>query len=604
MYVYYTDPNDQAKEIDKFIDNKKVIFKKYVPVNVTQGCGIRLLRTGLFMSLRDDALKEHYQKYADIIDESVKYLIIRDEGIGDVIMTTPAIRALKEAQPKCQIDYATNPHYKILLENNPYINKVISIGESMTNLKRIYDNIIDLRMWSETSPIRNTHHRIFTYAEKTMVPIQPGKEDTVLIINQETIEEGKRLIGYNPEKKYVVIQMGSTHYCRSWDEKKFIEVARELLKDGLEVVLIDKRKYIVTLPGVINLTGLTTVQQSVGIIAASDLLISVDTGAYHIAGALKKPFIALFGIISPKFRTAYYKSWHKDITAEGMTCLGCGDKHMAKCNVSGTEIAICMSKISVLQVLEAARSYFKEHKRIEVEGRTQAVQQPIKTHQKRSQKATLAMIVMNEGKYLPRLIDNLFAHPSIKRVVAIDGGSTDDTCEVLHKAGAEVYVHPWQREYHDMVALQRNIMASYIPEGERFFYMDGDEIASKELLAQLSEILSMPERFICLSRRTFKSYEGALNYFETGDKSGQHLNYPDFQPRVYTNDRFLKFFRSPHHITLNIGEPKNIIADILHYERADQKDNKSRDSYWEELIKKGINLGLQSWYVDHTSNRK
>lgn len=278
---------------------------------------------------------------------------------------------------------------------------------------------------------------------------------------------------------------------------------------------------------------------------------------------------------------------------------------MSRCAVSGTELAVCMDKIEVLQVYNAVNAYFKgKNKRTEIITVSEKVPMEKPPMITKTNKATLAMIVLNEGKYLPRLMDNLFAHPSIKRIVAIDGGSEDNTVEILKKAGAEVFVHPWNFNYHDQVALQRNIMASYIPEEERFFYMDADEICSKDLLARLNEILGMPNRYICLSRRTFKNYNGAVKYFNILDRTKQHLNYPDYQPRIYTNDRYLKFFRSPHHLTLNIGDPLNVDADILHYERDEQEKNKARDKQWNNFMDMGRKLGLGSWYTDHTQNRR
>jgi glycosyltransferase involved in cell wall biosynthesis len=279
---------------------------------------------------------------------------------------------------------------------------------------------------------------------------------------------------------------------------------------------------------------------------------------------------------------------------------------MEKCTITGTEIAKCMDAITTEQVYEACVKFLKnEYKRVEVVPCPKADVPQVSNLATKKNMFTLALICLNEEPYLKRLIPNLFGHPSIRRIVAIDGGSTDGTKAVLQEAGAEVYTHPWQTGYHDAVALQRNIMASYIPEEERFMFIDPDEICSKELLARLNEIIGMAQRYICLSRRTFKSYAGALKYFESGDASEQYLHYPDFQPRVYTNDRFLKFFRSPHHLTLNIGEPKNILgADILHYEKDVDDDNKKIDKQWTDLVEAGKKLGLDSWYVDHTSNRK
>lgn len=601
IYIYFTDPNGTANEIDKYINNRRVIFKKYSPVQVPLDDGIRMIRTGLFKSINENDLPKHYEQYGDAFTSGSRILVIRDEGIGDVILTTPTIHALRQARKNCTITYATNPAYELLLKHNPDIDNVVSIKNYNP---KIYDEVIDLRYCSEKSPIRNTHHRIFTYAHKINLAIKQGEETPILNIPQEVIDRAKTLIGYSPKNKYVILQLGATHYCRIWEQEKFIILANKLRDAGYKVILVDKEKRNIPIQGVFDFTGQTTFEDMVGLIAVSDLTVCSDTGGYHIAGALGKAFVAMFGIITPAFRTAYYKCWHADVIPEGMECLGCGDFHMSKCTVTGTEVAKCMEKITIDQVYNASIKFLRdEYKRVDVVGVTEKKPEA-PAIQKKITKFTLALICQDEEKYLKRLIPNCFGHPGIKRIVAIDGGSKDDSVGVLKRAGAEVYVHPWNREYHDQVALQRNIMASYIPEEERFIYVDPDELFSKELLARLNEIMGMPSRFICLSRRTFKSYAGALNYYNNLDASEQHLHYPDFQPRVYTNDRFLKFFRSPHHLTLNIGKETTILgADILHYERDEEEKNVARDKQWNDLVEKGRRLGLESWYTNHQSNR-
>jgi ADP-heptose:LPS heptosyltransferase len=596
MYVYFD--GSQGTEVPtKYINNRKVVFYPYLPVEIPIDVAQSLIKRPFFKTIRN--LNEHIQKYD--LTGRYKILIIRDEGIGDILMTTPAVRALKE-KLKVTIHYATNPNYKILLEHNPHVDKIFpikSFSEELPDLKKEdYHQIIDLRRHSEHSPTRNKRNRIYTYTEKTGVEIDIDKINTILNVSDDTIELGKRIISYDKKYKYIGMQMTATHYCRNWDLEKFKVLAKKLCDEGFKVVLIDKLAVDWEWDNLINLTGKTNVEEMVGIISQMDLMVSVDTGGYHIAGSLGIPFIVLMGIISPKFRTSHYSCWHKDLTAK-MDCIGCGNSHMDKCKVSGSvDLAVCMDKLPVDIVYNSAKEYFNNHyKKIEVKANPkEIIKQDIKITEG-IKKFTLAMIVLNEAEYLPRLIDNLFKHPAIKRVVAIDGGSNDKTVEILKNAGAEVYIHPWNFDYHDQVALQRNISFSYIPEDERVICIDPDEICSKELLGALIELANRPEGFICLPRRTFKSYAGAVKYFETGNNSDQYLQYPDWQPRIYANKRELKFFRSPHHLTLNIGKPINLPGlDILHYERSKKEDNIKRDNQWSALIEKGKNLGLGSWY--------
>ena len=52
-------------------------------------------------------------------------LIVRTDRIGDVVLTTPAIEALRRAYPKARISIMVNPLTRDLVDGNPYLNEVI-----------------------------------------------------------------------------------------------------------------------------------------------------------------------------------------------------------------------------------------------------------------------------------------------------------------------------------------------------------------------------------------------------------------------------------------------------------------------------------------------
>ena len=67
-----------------------------------------------------------------------KYLIINPFGIGDVLFTTPVIRALKDKYPDCLIGYWCNERVRGLLRNNPDIDRIFALSRG--DIKRIYKN--------------------------------------------------------------------------------------------------------------------------------------------------------------------------------------------------------------------------------------------------------------------------------------------------------------------------------------------------------------------------------------------------------------------------------------------------------------------------------
>ena len=54
----------------------------------------------------------------------MKFLIIRFSSIGDIVLTTPVMRCLKQQLPDAEVHYLTKKSYKGIIETNPYIDKL------------------------------------------------------------------------------------------------------------------------------------------------------------------------------------------------------------------------------------------------------------------------------------------------------------------------------------------------------------------------------------------------------------------------------------------------------------------------------------------------
>ncbi len=120
-------------------------------------------------------------------------LVVQLRRLGDVLMTTPAIRALREAHPGAVIDFLTERPSQQLLEHNPHINNVIaipakrSLRESIQIIKKLrgakYDLAIDfnglpssaLLTWFSGAPKRlGINHRGRGLLYTSRVPFSPS----------------------------------------------------------------------------------------------------------------------------------------------------------------------------------------------------------------------------------------------------------------------------------------------------------------------------------------------------------------------------------------------------------------------------------------------
>ena len=82
------------------------------------------------------------------VSKSLKILVVRFSSIGDIVLTTPVLRILKN-QLNAEVHYLTKEEYSSILKNNPNINKLYSIENSILELrkhlqKEKYDYVIDL----------------------------------------------------------------------------------------------------------------------------------------------------------------------------------------------------------------------------------------------------------------------------------------------------------------------------------------------------------------------------------------------------------------------------------------------------------------------------
>ena len=78
-----------------------------------------------------------------------KVLIVRFSSIGDIVLTTPVIRCIKKYLPDSEVHFLTKSKFEILVKNNPYIDKVHTIVNDISEIKKTlkaedYDFIIDL----------------------------------------------------------------------------------------------------------------------------------------------------------------------------------------------------------------------------------------------------------------------------------------------------------------------------------------------------------------------------------------------------------------------------------------------------------------------------
>ena len=68
------------------------------------------------------------------MDNHPKILIIRLSSIGDIVLTTPILRCIKNQMPNAKIHYLVKANNAIILSNNPYVDKTIYFSNSLSEI--------------------------------------------------------------------------------------------------------------------------------------------------------------------------------------------------------------------------------------------------------------------------------------------------------------------------------------------------------------------------------------------------------------------------------------------------------------------------------------
>jgi len=282
------------------------------------------------------------------------YLVIRFSSIGDIVLTTPIIRRLKE-QTKAQVHVLTKRSFAKMLESNPYVDKVISIDSKVQEAyaelnKTNYDEVIDLhnnlrsaavkkyvKAPSYSFPKLNIEKFILVHFKINNLPdihIVDRYMETVKHLGVEDDQKGLDyfipsnihvdiLQDFSMEytKGYVAFVIGGQHDGKMCSREKIAEICSEikepvLLLGGPEDS--EKGRWIAehSKGFVTNAAGDYSLDESAFLLQKSKAVITHDTGLMHIASAFKKKIISLWGGTVPELGMYPYRPGEGSVILE------------------------------------------------------------------------------------------------------------------------------------------------------------------------------------------------------------------------------------------------------------------------------------------------
>jgi heptosyltransferase-2 len=327
----------------------------------------------------------------------MKILVLRFSSIGDIVLTTPVIRCLKKQIPNCEIHFAVKSTYSIIVESNPYIDKVIVLRDYI-------EEVIDIAKREKYDYIIDLHHNIRTMQIKKALKKVPAKSFHKLNIQKwlltnfkinnmpslhivdrymKTIEhlnvknDGQGLDYFIPELDkvkdndiptvhlagYIGLVIGAAHKTKQWPIDKLKELCSKInhpiiLMGGKEDYLTGKEIADLDTYKIYNACGKFTLNESADLVRRSKFIITNDTGLMHIAAAFKKPIISIWGNTVPSFgMTPYYGNQNIKsaiIENKNLRCRPCSKIGYDACPKKHFK---CMNEITVEEVLATVNNF-------------------------------------------------------------------------------------------------------------------------------------------------------------------------------------------------------------------------------------------------------
>ncbi len=323
----------------------------------------------------------------------MKILILRFSSIGDIVLTTPVVRCLKEQIPDTEIHYCTKEKFRSLVASNPYVDKVIALGDSFSTLLdelflEKYDLIVDLhknlRTWQIKTllfGVKSVSFEKLNFKKWLKVKFKKNFMPDIHIVDRYlhavaslSIQNDGRGLDYFftpganlpdsiadilPKTPFVVYVSGGTYATKRLSKNRMHEM---FTKINLPVVVIgdahDNLLVAECLTGtdnkVLNLCGKLSLSFSSQIVKLASIVVTHDTGLMHIAAALKKPVVSIWGNTIPQFgMTPYYpKDFNTDLTfvseVTGLKCRPCSKLGFAKCPQGHFR---CMEQQNIAQIV-------------------------------------------------------------------------------------------------------------------------------------------------------------------------------------------------------------------------------------------------------------
>jgi lipopolysaccharide heptosyltransferase II len=333
-----------------------------------------------------------------VLDAS-RLLVVQTAYLGDLVLTTPLVRELARARPTAEITLVTTRLGPDVFLGLTGVRETIVFDKrrvGVPGLLRLAARLSRARFDAALLPHRSHRSALLVrlariprrigfdlapgaWAYTTRVPYDTTAHATRRYLALATPLGGESAADPRPilggvaaasgaaerlleaiglaRAPFVALAPGSVWATKRWTASGFAQVACALRSSGLEPVLVGAlddlpacRAVEAAVPGLRSLAGRTTVGELAAVLARALALVANDSGAAHVASAVRTPVVSIFGPTVPSAGLAPVGDEHVIVERADLACRPCGPHGGRRCPLGHFR---CMREIDAAHVLAA-----------------------------------------------------------------------------------------------------------------------------------------------------------------------------------------------------------------------------------------------------------
>ena len=283
-----------------------------------------------------------------------KVLFLKFSSLGDVIQACFNAKEIKEAHPHWELTWMVDSVYKSIVEDQPFVDKIIEWNRKrdgnlgfwkilMQVRREKYDILVDMHSTDRSTffsffsniPVRYGEHPLikfvhnrhdFTGAYNTSFQLADCKS---YLFAGDLPQHLQKQFGEKSGRKMIIMSIGASYAKKRWSAERWIELSKLALDASYRLCLVgagaDEAKTAEEIMNAlgpenfVNMVDKVSLPELIRVVNYGDVTVSGDTGILHIARALGKPVIGLFGptLLEKDYMDSLYKVLYSECDNKG-----------------------------------------------------------------------------------------------------------------------------------------------------------------------------------------------------------------------------------------------------------------------------------------------